>query len=68
MKGALGFLKEVASADGLQIGSCWIRKPRAVLPRRGAGKRRSVLLGEHDGEDAQRLLGVGRVFGPELGR
>ena len=29
---------------------------------RGAGKRRSVLLGEHDGEDAQRLLGVGRIF------
>jgi len=43
-----------------------LEKPRGGEAR-GAGKRSSVLLGEHDGENAQRLLGIGRVFGPELG-
>ena len=41
---------------------------KAPRGERGAGKRSSVLLGEHDGENAQRLLGVGRVFGAKLAR
>src|SRR5688572_1882042 len=44
------------------------RPEEAPRGERGAGKRSSVLLGEHDGEDSQRLLGIGRVFGPELSR
>lgn len=38
------------------------RKPRTVTC--GAGY--SILLGEHDGEDTQRRLGIGRIFRPEL--
>jgi hypothetical protein len=41
-------------------------KPRGG--KRGAGKRRSILLSEHDGEDAKRLLGIGRIFRPEFSR
>ena len=40
-----------------------LEKTRAVLPRRGGREEEfSTPRRAHDGEDAQRLLGVGRVF------